>query len=89
MTNSNEFLTAAEYVKKLKTTPTTDELSVLYGLYKQATVGDINTPKPGFFSFKESKKWESWNQYKGLSTYDSEIKYITMVNNMIQKYGVN
>jgi diazepam-binding inhibitor (GABA receptor modulating acyl-CoA-binding protein) len=88
MSNSKEFLTAADYVKKLKSTPNNDELGVLYGLYKQATVGDINVPKPGFFSFKESKKWESWNQYKGLSTYDSEVKYITTVNDMIQKYGV-
>ena len=88
MSNSKEFLVASEYVKKLKTTPNYDELGVLYGLYKQATVGDINTTKPGFLNFKESKKWESWNQYKGLSTYDSEVKYITAVNVMIQKYGV-
>jgi len=88
MSNSKEFLTAADYVKKLKATPNNDELGCLYGLYKQATVGDINVPKPGFFSFKESKKWESWNQYKGLSTYDSEVKYITAVNVMIQKYGM-
>jgi diazepam-binding inhibitor (GABA receptor modulating acyl-CoA-binding protein) len=88
MTNSKEFLAAAEYVKKLKTTPNNEELGVLYGLYKQATVGDINIPKPGFFNFKESKKWESWNQYKGLSTYDSEVKYIMAVNTLIQEYGI-
>ena len=87
MSNSNEFLTAADYVKKLKTTPNNDELGVLYGLYKQATIGDINTLKPNFFSFKESKKWDSWNQYKGMNQYESEVKYIMTVNEMIQKYG--
>ena len=86
MSNSKEFLTAADYVKKLKTTPTNDELSVLYGLYKQATVGDINITKPVFFNFKESKKWDSWNQYKGMDRYDSEVKYIMTVNELIQKY---
>jgi len=88
MTNSKEFSAAAEYVKKLKTTPNNDELGVLYGLYKQATVGDINIPKPGFFNFKDSKKWESWNKYKGMSTYDSEVKYIIAVNTLIQEYGI-
>jgi len=86
MSNYKEFLTAADYVKKLKTTPTNDELSVLYGLYKQATVGDINITKPVFFNFKESKKWDSWNQYKGMDRYDSEVKYIMTVNELIQKY---
>lgn len=38
-----DFETAAENVKKLKSKPTDDELKELYGLYKQATVGDINT----------------------------------------------
>lgn len=38
-----KFNKAAEDVKKLKATPTDDELKELYGLYKQATVGDVNT----------------------------------------------
>lgn len=37
-----EFVQIAEDVKNLKTRPTDQELLDLYGLYKQATVGDIN-----------------------------------------------
>ena len=88
MVNSKEFLIAAQKVKTLGKTPETDELQTLYGYFKQATVGDINIEKPGFFNFKESKKWESWNNYKGMSTYDSEVKYITAVNTLIQEYGI-
>lgn len=88
MANSNEFLVAAEYVKKLSTTPSTDELSELYGLYKQSTVGDINIPKPSFINFRECQKWNSWNRYMGLSKHDSEVRYITLVNELIQKYGL-
>lgn len=40
-----EFEKAAEDVKKVKTRPTDQELLDLYGLYKQATVGDVNTGK--------------------------------------------
>jgi diazepam-binding inhibitor (GABA receptor modulating acyl-CoA-binding protein) len=88
MSNSKEFTTAVETVVKLVTQPTTDEMLKLYGYYKQAVVGDINISKPGFFSFKESKKWEAWNDNKGMNKFDSEVKYILLVNELIQKYGL-
>jgi hypothetical protein len=37
------FNKAAEDVKNLQQTPTDDELLELYALYKQSTVGDVNT----------------------------------------------
>ena len=40
-----QFTTAAEEVHKLPTKPSNDELLELYGLYKQATVGDNKTCK--------------------------------------------
>lgn len=88
MSNSKEFLIAAETVKRLCKSPDNSELQLLYGYYKQATIGDINIEKPGFLNFKEGKKWEAWDACKGLSQYDSEVKYILYVNDMIQKYGV-
>lgn len=89
MSNSQEFLIAAETVKKLYQKPNNDELKVLYGFYKQAIVGDCNTEKPGMFDFKEKAKWDSWNSNKGMSKYDSEVKYITYVNQLIQNYGLS
>jgi diazepam-binding inhibitor (GABA receptor modulating acyl-CoA-binding protein) len=88
-TNSKEFLIAAETVKQLTQSPSNDELQTLYGLYKQATIGDINIEKPGFLNFRDVKKWESWNSYKGTTVFDAEVKYILYVNDLIQKYGVN
>lgn len=40
-----QFTTAAEEVQKLSTKPSNDELLELYGLFKQATVGDNETCK--------------------------------------------
>ena len=88
MSNSNEFLTAAKYVKKLKTTPSNEELLNLYKFYKQATVGDINTPKPSIIYFKDVSKWDSWNSVKGFTKYSSEVKYISFVNLLIKNYGI-
>lgn len=38
-----EFEKLAEDVKNVKTRPTDQELLDIYGLYKQAVVGDVNT----------------------------------------------
>ena len=86
--NSKQFLQAAKIAKNLKSNPNNEELGKLYGLYKQATVGDINIEKPNILNFKESKKWEAWNVCKGKSTYNSEVEYITLVNLLIKKYGI-
>ena len=88
MSNSAEFITAVNTVNQLSSQPKSDELLKLYGYYKQAVVGDINISKPGFFSFKESKKWEVWNENKGMTKFDAEVKYILFVNEIIQKYGL-
>lgn len=39
------FIKAAEDVKTLKTSPNEDELLELYSLYKQGSIGDVNTRK--------------------------------------------
>uniref|UniRef100_A0A3B4FL04 ACB domain-containing protein n=1 Tax=Pundamilia nyererei TaxID=303518 RepID=A0A3B4FL04_9CICH len=45
-TEKDAFDKAVEEVKVLKQKPNQQEMGDLYGLYKQATVGDINTDKP-------------------------------------------
>uniref|UniRef100_A0A1W7RJQ2 Putative acyl-Coenzyme A binding domain containing 7 n=1 Tax=Agkistrodon contortrix contortrix TaxID=8713 RepID=A0A1W7RJQ2_AGKCO len=88
MTLQADFETAAENVKKLKSKPTDDELKELYGLYKQATVGDINTECPGMLDLKGRAKWEAWNLKKGISKEGAMKAYISKANEMIQKYGI-
>jgi diazepam-binding inhibitor (GABA receptor modulating acyl-CoA-binding protein) len=83
-----EFHKAAEEVKKLKTQPTDAEMLELYSLYKQATVGDINTDRPGMFDFKGKAKWDEWEKRKGLSKADAEKQYIVVVKRLIDTYGL-
>jgi diazepam-binding inhibitor (GABA receptor modulator, acyl-CoA-binding protein) len=89
MNNSQEFILASDIVKKLAVQPENSELGELYGLYKQATCGDINITKPNILYFKETKKWEAWDKYKNMNTDDAENEYIKLVNRLIQKYGIN
>jgi diazepam-binding inhibitor (GABA receptor modulating acyl-CoA-binding protein) len=86
MPNSSQFLQAAEAVKTLQNKPDNDTLGQLYGLYKQATVGDNNTPQPSMIDFKGTAKWKSWNNYRGLSTYKAEVQYIMLVNKLLAEF---
>ena len=89
MANSEEFTLASQIVKKLQTTPNDNELLELYGLFKQATVGDNNQPEPGFLDFKGKSKHAAWLKNKGKDTHDAEVEYITIVNKLISSYGIN
>ncbi|XP_044294342.1 acyl-CoA-binding protein [Varanus komodoensis] len=83
-----EFEKAAEEVKKLKSQPTDDEMLDIYSHYKQATVGDVNTERPGMFDLKGKAKWDAWNKLKGMSKEEAMKVYIAKVNELKDKYGM-
>lgn len=68
-----EFQKAAEDVKNLSARPTDQELLETYALFKQATVGDCNQPKPAIYALKEKAKHEFWSQKKGKSILGFKI----------------
>ncbi|XP_045168070.2 acyl-CoA-binding protein-like isoform X2 [Mercenaria mercenaria] len=80
--HSQEFLKAAEEAKALTSKPTDDQLLELYSLYKQATVGDVNTERPGMLDFKGKAKWDAWEKKKGLEKSAAEQKYIELVEKL-------
>lgn len=82
-----DFERASIVVKKLKTKPTNDELLILYGLYKQATSGNCNTPEPSFFQFEAKAKWNSWKAYHNVSFANAKQEYVNIVITLINKYG--
>ena len=87
MSNSPEFLKAADDVKQLTQRPTNEELLKLYGLYKQATVGDCNTDQPGMFYMKDRAKWDQWNGRKGTTKDAAETMYVEVANALVAKYS--
>jgi len=76
-----DFEKALEDVKKLSDLDNADILS-LYGLFKQATVGDVSGSKPGMFDLKGKAKYEAWSQNKGLSKDKAMEKYIALVKKL-------
>ncbi|XP_061631601.1 acyl-CoA-binding domain-containing protein 7-like isoform X2 [Phyllopteryx taeniolatus] len=87
MTSVAEFEKAAEDVKNLKTRPSDQELLDLYGLYKQAIVGDVDTDRPGLFDMKGKAKWDAWSSRKGMSKDDAMSAYIALAKELISKLG--
>ncbi|KAG0346567.1 hypothetical protein BG004_001406 [Podila humilis] len=76
---SAEFTAAAKTVQGLAVSPSNDVLLELYALFKQATIGDCNTDRPGMFDPKGKAKWDAWNGKKGVTSADAEQQYIALV----------
>ena len=56
----DDFQTAQDMVSnKINKTLSNDELLEIYALFKQASVGDCNTSRPGMMDFKVSLTWSS------------------------------
>ena len=51
----------------------------IYALFKQATVGDVNTQRPGMMDFKGKAKWDAWKAKEGTSQDDAKEAYIELV----------
>ncbi|KAK4743515.1 hypothetical protein SAY87_001516 [Trapa incisa] len=77
-----------EYAEKSKTLPdstTNENKLILYGLYKQATVGPVNTSRPGMFNMKDRAKWDAWKAVEGKSKEEAMNDYITKVNQLLEE----
>ncbi|KAL0223820.1 hypothetical protein P9112_003210 [Eukaryota sp. TZLM1-RC] len=55
----------------------------LYGLYKQATIGDNNEKAPMKLNVVNYKKWDAWNQNKGMSKDEAMNQYISLVDSLL------
>ncbi|XP_072752015.1 acyl-CoA-binding protein [Anoplolepis gracilipes] len=87
MSLDERFDNAAIAVKELAAQPEDEELLELYALYKQSTVGDCNTERPGMLDFKGKAKWDAWNNKKSLKQETAKEQYIAKVEELIASIG--
>lgn len=61
-----------------------EEKLALYSLYKQATVGDVNTTRPGMFDMQGKAKWDAWESKKGecclWTACNNEVDTLTLLH---------
>jgi len=82
-----EFDAAVVRVKTLPSTPSPDILLKLYGLFKQATDGDVTGKRPGMIDFKGRAKFDAWEGNKGQSKAAAMDAYVALVNDLLKKAG--
>lgn len=78
----SRFDQAAGDIKLLAERPDNDTLLKLYALYKQGAEGDVSGPKPGFFDFVGTAKYEAWAKLKGTKSDDAMQKYVDLVDKL-------
>jgi diazepam-binding inhibitor (GABA receptor modulating acyl-CoA-binding protein) len=57
----------------------------LYGLYKQSTIGDVNTSRPSMIYFVECSKWDAWDKNAGLSKECARSMYVNIVKEITRR----
>ena len=80
-----KFEDAQKRVKTLKKNPGPDSLLKLYGLFKQASVGDVTGKRPGMIDFKGRAKYDAWAERKGMNGETAMEQYISFVDELMAK----
>jgi acyl-CoA-binding protein len=82
MALTEDFNTAVSQSKELPSRPSNEDLLQLYGLFKQATDGDVSGDRPGGFDFKAIAKFDAWSEKKGTSKDAAMQQYINLVERL-------
>ncbi|XP_053915602.1 enoyl-CoA delta isomerase 2 isoform X2 [Cuculus canorus] len=81
--SQEDFEKAQEKLKLLKNDPGNETKLKLYALFKQATEGPCNSPKPSMLDFVKKAKWDAWNSLGDLSQDNARQKYTELVSSLI------
>ncbi|SFQ61906.1 acyl-CoA-binding protein [Hymenobacter arizonensis] len=86
MNIDEQFKAAADRVNNLPPAAAAEHMTEFYGLFKQATEGDVNmnpdevdpnaADHPDGPTGLSQAQWESWNQFKGLSEEEAKQRYV-------------
>lgn len=62
--------------------PDNQTLLEIYGLYKQATMGDATGTRPGFTDIAGRMKFDAWTALKGKSHDEAMQEYIDLIESL-------
>jgi len=89
MSTQEKFDRAVDIVTKLPKVgpfqPTAAEQLVFYKYYKQATVGDVNIPRPGLMDFTGKAKWDAWKSVEGTSKEKAQKAYVEALLEILKR----
>ena len=82
MSLDEDFESAQTRVNSLSAAPSQGKMLELYGLFKQAKLGDVSGKKPGMLDIKGRAKYEAWAARRGTSKEDAMRAYIALVDSL-------
>jgi len=66
--------------------PSNDYKLKMYGLYRQATDGDVTGKKPSMLNPINRMKWQAWKDMEGTSADTAMEQYIAEVDKVASEY---
>lgn len=84
---AQNFNAAVEHIKTSKSgfKPSNDLKLQMYGLFKQATSGDVSGKKPGMLDMVGRAKYGAWEKHKGMSQDDAMQAYLEVYESIKAK----
>lgn len=75
-----QFEKSADVLRKLAYRPSNERMLKLYALYKQATIGDVNTELADPNDLVARAKYEAWQDENGTPRVKAMQEYIELVD---------
>lgn len=82
MNLKEQFDAAVVASKELPERPDNMTLLKLYGLFKQATEGDVEGTRPGYSDMVARAKWDAWSELKAVPKDDAMRQYVDLVEEL-------
>lgn len=80
---ADQFQQAQDAVAGLTNDPGNEVKLVLYGLFKQATAGDVSGKRPRFTDPVGRAKYDAWAAFSGLSAEQAQQQYADKVAELL------
>ena len=77
------FSEAVERARALPSQPREIQLQ-LYGLHRQATLGDVTGTRPDVFDAEARARYDAWSRRRGMSSADAMDAYVDLVAKLSQ-----
>ncbi|TDG97619.1 hypothetical protein EPR50_G00227930 [Perca flavescens] len=82
-----QFEQAKTKLSTLKNDPGNEAKLKIYALFKQATQGPCNTPKPGMLDFVNKVKWDAWKSLGSISQDEARQQYCDLIGSLVTAEG--
>ncbi|KAI8084572.1 acyl CoA binding protein-domain-containing protein [Halteromyces radiatus] len=72
----NKALQIVQHLPASSFQPTKEQKLQLYAYYKQVSLGNVNTPRPGLFDVVGRAKWDAWKKLEGTNKLEAQHRYV-------------